>query len=49
MEGRVTDPEPKTQAQAEVQAAAAEERKAAAHSEAVDAAEKAINPEIVKR
>jgi hypothetical protein len=48
MEGKVTDPEPKTQVQAETQAAAAEERKDAAHSEAVDAAEKATNPEIVK-
>ena len=46
MEGKVSDPEPKTQAQAEVQAAAAEGRKDAAHAQAVDAAERAANPEI---
>jgi hypothetical protein len=48
MEGKVRDPEPKTQAQAEVQAVAAENRKEAAHSEAVKAASAAVNPEVKK-
>jgi hypothetical protein len=46
MEGKVKDPEPKTQVQAETQAAAADSRKAAAHKEAVKAVEEASNPEI---
>jgi hypothetical protein len=48
MEGKVRDPEPKTQKQAEVQAAAADERKDAAHSQAVEAAEKAANPQVAR-
>lgn len=43
MDGKVKDPEPKTQLQAESQAAAAEERHDAAHKQAVEEAVKAVN------
>ena len=46
MDGKVVDPEPRTRLEAESQAAVAEERKGAAHTEAVQVAEKASNPEI---
>lgn len=45
MEGKVVDPEPKTPLQADAQVQAAGERKDAAHSQAVKAAEEAVNPE----